>query len=148
MSVKPAEEIFEGIWVANKEKSDLDPNHRFQQATMCLRRTENGYELRAEGIGPDGESGVDAVTFVLDGSPHSVSAMPDATMTATLTHPHRIEMEGRHDGRVIGQASYEVSADGRTLTAETWGTDVKGRAFKTRVVFERVVLPEVLTTPP
>jgi hypothetical protein len=134
--------MFDGIWIANKEMSDLDPNHRFQQATMRLRRTDDGYDLRAEGIGPDGQPCVDAVTFVLDGAPHPVSAMPGATMTATLTHAHRIEMQGKHEDRVIGQASYEVSTDGKTLTAETWGTDTKGRAFKTRVVFERVLVPQ------
>jgi hypothetical protein len=134
--------MFDGIWIANKAKSDLDPNHRFQQATMRLRRTQDGYELRAEGIGPDGASCVDTVTFVLDGSPHSVAAVPGATMTATRTHDRRIEMQGRHDDRVIGQASYEVSADGKTLTAQTWGTDVKGRDFKTRVVFERLLVPQ------
>ena len=135
--MKVQEDMFDGVWIANKEKSDLDPNHRFQQARMELRRTAEGYELRAEGRGPEGEPCVDAATIVLDSAPHAVAAMHGVTTTARLADARRIEVQGRQDERVIGEASYEVSPDGGTLTAETWGTDTKGRAFRTRVVFER-----------
>jgi hypothetical protein len=136
--MQSTEDVFEGRWQANRERSDLDPNHRFQQATMTLRRTQDSYELRAEGIGPDGQPCVEGCTLTLDGKAHAEAKVPGATVLATRSDERTLRVEAKIGDRMIGEAKYEVSADGRSLTSETWGTDAQGRAFKTRVVFDRL----------
>lgn len=131
------EDVFAGSWKANLDKSQPDPNHRFRQATLRLERQPYGYELQAEGIGPDGQPCVDACSIHLDGQEHTHPAAPGLAAIAICRDPHEIEVEARKDGRVVGYAKYAVSADGNTLTAETWGTDAKGRSFKTVVSFDR-----------
>jgi len=41
------------------------------------------------------------------------------------------------DGAAIGRSSYEVSDDGRTLTATMSGIDASGKAFDQVIVFDR-----------
>jgi hypothetical protein len=43
----------------------------------------------------------------------------------------------KKDGKVAGQSSYEVSSDGKTLTATVKGMDAKGRPFEQVIVFDR-----------
>ena len=136
--MQTTEDVFEGRWEANRDRSDLDPNHRFQQATMNLRRTPDGYELRAEGIGPDGQPCVEGCTLVLDVTAHAEPRSPGTTVLATRSDERTLRVEAKMGERMVGEAKYQVSADGRSLTAETSGTDAQGRAFKTRVVFDRL----------
>jgi hypothetical protein len=131
------EDTFGGTWKANHEKSQLDENHRFQQATMSLSRYEHGYQLRAEGIGPDGEPCVETATIDLDACEHVVPNPPGTVVKATRPEPNVIQVDAKQEGRVVGQARYAVSSDGTSLTAETWGIDAQGRSFKTKIVFDR-----------
>jgi hypothetical protein len=41
------------------------------------------------------------------------------------------------DGAVIGRAAYEVSEDGRKMTATVSGVDSKGTSFEQVIVFDR-----------
>jgi hypothetical protein len=41
-----------------------------------------------------------------------------------------LEIVARKDGNVVGESKYEVSKDGKTLTATVKGVDAKGRSFE------------------
>ena len=48
-----------------------------------------------------------------------------------------LESEAKKDGRGVGKGTYEVSEDGRTLTATVAGTDAAGLPFEQAIVFDR-----------
>jgi hypothetical protein len=45
--------------------------------------------------------------------------------------------QGLKDGQILGEATYVVSEDGRSLTATASGLDSAERRFTTKVVFDR-----------
>jgi hypothetical protein len=51
--------------------------------------------------------------------------------------PRALQSIGKKDGVVIGRAIYEVSEDGRMLTATVSGVDASGKAFDQVIVFDR-----------
>jgi len=54
---------FDGTWKLNPEKSQFDPNHRPQNATMRWERTSDGYAMTAEGIAGDNAANVPGLHF-------------------------------------------------------------------------------------
>ena len=42
----------------------------------------------------------------------------------------------KKDGKVVGQSAYEISKDGKTLTAKVKGIDASGREFEQVIVFD------------
>ena len=104
---------------------------------MRLEQTPFGYALKAEGISPDGQPCTDSCAIHLDGEEHADPSVQGVSTIAACPDPRVIDVQATMDGRVVGRARYAVSADGRTLTAETSGTDAQGRQFTTVITFER-----------
>jgi hypothetical protein len=129
---------FSGTWEANHSESELDPNHRFRQATLHIEVTGEAFSVRAEGVGPDGEPCVEESTIRVDGAEHPVASVPGLTARGFRSDPNTIEAEAKQGERLVGKAQYRLSADGRKLIASNSGIDSKGREFTTRVVFDRV----------
>jgi hypothetical protein len=50
---------------------------------------------------------------------------------------HVLETVGRKGDRTTGRGTYEVSADGKTLTATVSGIDASGKRFAQVIVFDR-----------
>lgn len=50
---------------------------------------------------------------------------------------HILVAVAKQDGKVVGQSSYEVSSDGKTLTAKVKGIDASGTEFEQVIVFYR-----------
>ena len=48
-----------------------------------------------------------------------------------------LELVAKKDGKVVGESTYEVSKDGKTLTSKVKGTDAKGRPFEQVIMFDR-----------
>ena len=58
-------------------------------------------------------------------------------MVAKWESSRVLKVLARKDGSVISESTYEVSSDGKTLTATIKGIDGKGRSFEHIVVFDR-----------
>ena len=50
---------------------------------------------------------------------------------------HALETIGKRDAETIGRGTYEVSPDGRTLTAKVCGIDAQGAECEQEIVFDR-----------
>jgi hypothetical protein len=141
-----SDDPFEGTWKAKNEQSEWDAAYTPEQACLRFERTDTGYLLIAYGV-KDRQAVAERPTPIiadgrrrpivdLNGRPIpgvpagavSFGAMPDA---------QTIEAGAEVDGQVLGKGTYQVSADGKTLTVTTEGMGVKG-PFKTKAVFERV----------
>lgn len=131
---------FVGTWKLNVEKSEFDENHRPTAGTMVLELDPEGcYLLTAEGAKPNGEKVAERPQKMIpDGKPHPIPGMPGLSAMASRPEPNTLAAEARReDGSVVGGGSYTVSADGRSLTATTFGYDTQLRQFKVRTVWDR-----------
>jgi hypothetical protein len=129
---------FVGTWTLNLGRSELDPSYVAASGTVVFDKDPDGaYRMNAEGVTQAGERVAERPQrFVLDGQEHPVPDAPGVTAIATRPDPNTIAAEARMNGKVVGQARYTVSHDGRTLTATATGTGTKG-PFQTRAVFDR-----------
>ena len=141
------DDLFEGTWKANNEKSKWDPSYTPDQACLRFEATDDGYLLVAYGI-KDGEAVAERPTAIIpDGRRRPIVDLngrpvegvpPGAVSFGTQPDPYTIEAGAEADGTALGKGTYHVSDDGKTLTVTTEGMGLKG-PFKTEAVFERIV---------
>ena len=131
-------DAFVGNWKLDVKQSEFDPKYVPAAGTVLFELDPEGcYLMTAEGITSAGERVAERPQrFVTDGKEHSVADIPGLTTVSTRPDPNTLVGEGRMNGKVVGQATYTVSADGSTLTATASGSGVNG-PFKTRAVFNR-----------
>jgi hypothetical protein len=129
---------FTGSWVANLAKSRRHQNHQFQSATLRFDVSGNAISLTQAGVNMSGKNESSTLTLQADGHEHPVS--PQAPGIAVVTRwigTHGLETIGKRGSETLGRGTYEVSADGRTLTATVSGIDAQGAAFEQVIVFDR-----------
>lgn len=125
-----------GLWIADVEKSRRDPNHQFSSATMRFEVADDRVTLTYGGINASGRHEQDGQTIHADGQPHAV---PEASGMATISRldARALETMALANGAEVGRATYEVSEDGRTMTATVSSIDANGRTFDQVIVFGR-----------
>jgi hypothetical protein len=128
-----------GVWIANIESSRRDPNHQFSRATMRFEVVGELVTLTYGGINASGRHEQGGQTLHADGHPHAV---PEASGVVTISTLDERELKtvGLANGTEVGRARYEVSEDGRTMTATVAGIDANGRTFDQVIVFGREAL--------
>lgn len=129
---------FAGSWAANLEKSRRHANHQFAGATMTFDVKDECVSMAYSGVNAAGREESSSLDFYPDGTEHAVSPQaPGVVMVSNWAGTHRLETEARKGDAVLGRGSYEVSADGRVLTATLQGVDASGAAFEQVIVFDR-----------
>jgi hypothetical protein len=131
---------FVGTWNLNPGRCEFDPNHRPTSGALVFERDAEGrYVMKAEGTDANGQKVVERPqTFVPDGELRSIAEFPGLSSRATQPGPRELHVRcEREDGSVVGEGSYVVSSDGRSLTATTAGFDTQLRRFETRTVWDR-----------
>ena len=129
-----------GTWTLNSSRSQFDPNHRPQAATLVIEQGDDGaYVIKAEGVSEKGQRVTEKTqTLIADGQPRPVPDFPGLSMTATRPDPKTLHSDvKREDGSIAGQGTYSVSADGRSLTAVTAGFDSQLRQFEQRTSWDK-----------
>ncbi|HXG64357.1 MAG TPA: hypothetical protein VNO70_04570 [Blastocatellia bacterium] len=128
---------FAGTWKANLSKSKQHPNHRFQSATIRFEVADDVVLLIFTGINMAGEKESGTRKLRPDGKEYPVAAAPGVVEVAKWVGSHALETTAMKDGKVIGRGAYEVSSDGKTLTARIKGIDASGAEFEQVIVFDR-----------
>jgi hypothetical protein len=130
--------LFNGTWRANLAKSQRHPNHMFHSATLRFDVSGDTVTLTHAGVNGDGKQESGTTTLQADGREHAVSPQaPGVVVVTQWVGAHALETSAMKDGRVVGQGRYEVSGDGRTLTAKVLGVDGSGAPFEQLIVFDR-----------
>ena len=129
--------VFAGTWKADLSKSQRDPNHQFQSLTMRFEVSDEAVSFTFIGVNMGGkeESGTRKVRP--DGKEYPVDEAPGVVAIARWVGSNTLELVAKKDGKVVGESTYEVSKDGKTLTSIVKGTDAKGRQFEQVIVFDR-----------
>jgi hypothetical protein len=130
--------IFVGTWIANIEKSRRHANHQFQGASLSFDVTGDVVTLIHGGVNAAGKQESGTTVLRADGDDHEVSPLaPGVMVSARSRDANVLETVAKKDGKVVGDGTYEVSGDGRTLTATVAGIDGAGARFEQVIVFDR-----------
>lgn len=125
-----------GTWTANVAKSRRDPNHQFHGATIHFEIAGDLVTLKYGGVNAAGNTEEGTRTMYADGQDHPDSAAPGVITTSTID-ARRLTAVAKKDGAELGRGTYEVSDDGRTMTATMSGIDAAGRPFDQVIAFDR-----------
>jgi len=72
-----------------------------------------------------------------DGKEHPIPGAPGLVEVSRWISPRVLDTVATKDGKVAGHSSYEVSDDGKTLTAKISGSDSSGAEFEQIIVCDR-----------
>jgi hypothetical protein len=128
---------FSGTWVANIAKSKRHPKHLFLSATMEFTVAGNTVTLKHGGVNAGGQQESGTVVLQADGQEHPIPEAPGVTVVTRWAGPRVLHTIGKSADAQVGEQTYEVSTDGRTLTAKVSGVDASGAPFDQVIVFDR-----------
>ena len=128
---------FAGNWAANLAKSKRHPNHQFQSATLQFVVSGDTVTLTHGGVNAAGQEESGTITLQADGKERPIPQAPGVVSVVKWVGSRVLETLGKKDGQMVGRGTYEVSADGKTLTATVSGRDGSGAAFDQVIVFDR-----------
>jgi hypothetical protein len=130
--------VFVGSWIANIERSRRHANHQFHGATLRFEVVGDVVTLTHGGVNASGQQESGTTVLCADGQDHAVSPLAPGVVVATRWRDANVlETVARKDGQVVGDGTYEVSGDGKTLTATVAGIDGAGARFEQVIVFDR-----------
>lgn len=128
---------FAGTWNANLEKSKRHPNHLFKSAKLRFAVSDDVVTLSYSGVNMSGVEETGTTRLHPDGKGHPIEGVPGVVEVSRWVGARTLETVVTKDGKVIGQSTYEVSSDGRTLTANLKGIDASGASFEQIIVWDR-----------
>jgi hypothetical protein len=125
---------FAGTWKANMAKSQLRPNAQIQSERLRFEATEDTVRISDSVITTSGrEIGQGTTTFQVDGQVHPHDELlPGLTVVARWRSAHLLETVLTRRNGQIDRVTYELAADGQTLTVTTEG-DLGGQL----IVFDK-----------
>jgi hypothetical protein len=126
-----------GTWKLNETKSKLaagwPKNH-----TVVYEAAGDKVKVTVDGVDADGKPTHNEWTGMFDGKDYPVTGDPMTDMRAyKRVNDHTLEITGKKDGKVITTGRITVSADGKSRTVKTSGTDAKGKKVKNTGVYDK-----------
>jgi hypothetical protein len=127
-----------GTWKLNSAKSKFSPAPGPQSLTLKFEATPDGIMLTADGVDGEGKAMHSTYTSKWDGKdvPWTGNANAD-TAAPKRIDANTYENTWKKGGKVTMNTKTVVSADGKTLTTTQTGTNAKGEAVNSTVVYDR-----------
>jgi hypothetical protein len=123
---------FTGRWSADLSQSRLDPKLPLKGAEITITVTGNVITLASSLVMPSGETIQERETFRADGTETAATWIPGVVHVANWVGSHVLALISKKGNQNIALITYEVSADGQTLTARTSGPTEQVVRFKRR----------------
>jgi hypothetical protein len=127
-----------GTWKLNVAKSKYAPGPAPKSATVTFSAVGQGVKAVVDGVGPDGSKTHWEYTANFDGKPYPVTGNGLGDMVVTRrVNPTTIESSYTLKGKPTVVNTRTVSADGKTLTVTSIGTNAQGQKVNDVQVFEK-----------
>jgi len=126
-----------GTWKLNETKSNFAPGAT-KNNTVMYEAAGDSVKVTVDGTDKDGKSVHNEWTGKFDGKDYPVSgdANTDARSYKRIDD-HTLELTGKKDGKVVTKGRIVVSADGKSRTVTTSGTDSTGKTEKNTAVYDK-----------
>jgi len=126
-----------GTWKLNEAKSKLDPAVA-KNTTVVYEPAGDSIKVTVDGTNPDGTPAHNEWTGKFDGKDYPVTGDPNSDARAYKeVNANTLEITLKKAGKVTGTGQNVVSADGKTRTVTTTGTDAQGKKFKNVSVYDK-----------
>ena len=112
---------FVGSWTANLAESRLDPRLPLKGASMKISVNGSSVTISSAVVLPSGETQEGTETLRADGTETAGTLTPGVAHVANWIGPHVLAFIAKKGNQNIALITYEVSSDGKTLTARTSG---------------------------
>ena len=126
-----------GTWIANIEKSKRHPNHLFKSAKLRFSISDNVITMTYSRVNMSGAEENGSTVFHPDGKAHPLAAMQGAVEVSRWVNAQKLQTVVTQNGKIIGESTFEVTSDGKTLTATLKGVDGSGANFEQTIVCDR-----------
>ena len=127
-----AKSPFAGTWSADLSQSRLDPKMPIKGADITIGVTGNVITLASSVVMPSGETIQERETFRADGTETAATLRPGVMHVANWVGSHVFALISKKGNQTLALITYQVSADGQTLTARTAGLVEQVVIFKRR----------------
>jgi ribosomal protein L21E len=136
-SVGFASDLHTGTWKLNEAKSKLVPgvtkNH-----TVVYEAEGDNVKVTVDGTAADGQPAHNEWTGKFDGNDYAVTGDPTSDMRSyKVVNDHEMKLTIKKGGKVTVTGKIVVSADGKSRTVTTKGTDAQGKKFKNIAVYDK-----------
>jgi hypothetical protein len=121
-----------GSWSADMSRSRLDPKMPFKEIDLTIGVTGNAITVRSSLVMPNGAKIQERETFRADGIEAAATQYQGVAHVANWIGPQVFALITKKGGEIIALITYQVSSDGQTLTARTFGPIDQTVVFKRR----------------
>jgi hypothetical protein len=127
-----------GTWTLDLAKSKFNPGPAPKSQTRTYAATADGIDLTVDGMAADGSKVSQHSSYKYDGKDYAMTGAADFdTLSVKRIDANRVESDQKKGGKVVGHTVRTVSADGKTMTLASKGTDAKGGKYDNVMVFDR-----------
>jgi hypothetical protein len=126
-----------GTWKLNEAKSKF-ASGAAKNHTVVYEASGDSVKITVDGTDKDGKSTHNEWTGKFDGKDYAVTGDPTSDMRSyKKVDDHTLKMTVKKDGKITATGRIVVSADGKSRTVNTNGTDVEGKKVKNTVVYDK-----------
>ena len=126
-----------GTWKLNEARSKFSPG-ALKNNTVVYEDSSDSVKVTVDGVDGDGNPSHSEWTGKFDGKFYPVTGDPTSDMRSyRKINNHTLALTGKKGGKITLTGRIIVSANGRTRTVTTTGTDSKGKRFSTKAVYDK-----------
>jgi hypothetical protein len=126
-----------GTWKLNEAKSKF-ASGATKNSTVVYEAAGDNVKVTVDGTDKDGKATHNEWTGKFDGKDYPVTGDPSTDARSYKKIDGRtLELTGKKDGKVVTTGRIAVSADGKTRTVKTSGTDSTGKKAKSTAVYDK-----------
>src|SRR2546426_5745827 len=132
-----AEDANMGTWKLNEAKSKLAPGAP-KNSTVVYEAAGDNVKITVEGPDSEGKPLHNEWTGKFDGKDYPVTGDPNSDARAyTKVDDHTLEFTVKKGDKVTTTGRVVVSADGKSRTVTTSGTDASGKKVSSTAVYDK-----------
>ena len=132
-----ADDGFMGIWKLNAAKSKLAARAPINH-TVVYEAAGDTVKIIVDGTDSEGKAAHEEWTGKFDGKDYPVAGNPNSdTRSYTKIDARTLEFNAKKGGRVTVNGRVVVSADGKSRTVSSAGTDPEGKRFTSTAVYDK-----------
>jgi hypothetical protein len=126
-----------GTWKLNEAKSKIAAG-AVKNTTVVYEAAGDTVKVTVDGVDSDGKPTHNEWTGNFDGKDYPVTGDPTSdTRAYKKVNDRTLELTVKKDGKVTASGKITVSADGKSRTVSTSGTDSKGKKVKNTSVYDK-----------
>ena len=132
-----ADDASMGTWKLNEAKSKFSPGAA-KNTTVVYEAAGDSVKVTVDGVGADGKPSHNEWTGKFDGKDYPVTGDSSVdTRSYKRVDAHTLKLTNKKGDKVIMSGTATVSADGKTRTVTTSGTDASGKKVSATAVYDK-----------